>query len=960
MFQELPVARYLRLAFGGGLTGVALMAAPAFAQTAGSPEVQTGERVEVTGSSIKRIGAETALPVITLTAEDIKKSGFTSATDLIQSLPSNQGFLTASQSINGGGGGAATASLHSIGSQYTLVLLNGRRLAPFTTGTTVNLNEIPLSAIERVEILLDGASALYGADAIAGVVNFITKKNSSDGTLTGQATIPQKQGARSGVVSLSKGIGDVEVDRFNLFGSLSFEKQTKLDSVQRDFSKTGIIPFSDNGRNLVTFDTSSNSIPGTAYLYSRAGAQIAAFTPAYLTTGSCGPKTVLRSGICRFDLASTVEDLPAYRRSSFFGSGQFKVSEALTFFGEAGVSDFRTQARFAPPAQPGIFLTQAVVNADIVPLLPRLGLTPASYAPVGDPNFYGPTTNLRVYDAGGRQDEFRYFSQNYVVGAEGSIKKLDYSTYFTHSQTQFTDTFQSGYLSSIKFNSLISSGAFDPLTAQIGQSGAVLAPAVLHQKFDQSRSTLDIVHAQGALPIFALPGGDFQIAGGAEGGRQKYSDSPSAIAQGNNSLQPNYFDTPIGGSSGSLPFDSTRKNVGAFVELVAPVVKSVEVTGSVRHDRYSKVTNDENFNGAGILIGPGSQGKQASATTYKLGARWQPVNELLFRGSIGTGFKAPDLSAITSPVAAFGNTGFEGCPPGLAAALALRCQPTPAEYNERRGGNAASDASGLDPETSKQFTLGFRVEPTSSVSFGVDLWSVKLKKRIDYLPESVAFSDGITFGSAFSVLPDPVTGAPTLTFTQTPSNLGKARYKGLDFDGAARFKTPIGTLTTKGTYTYMIKADYEVAGLPGYQSDLGKIGVDTQVTFRWLLNASASLASGPFTNTLNVRVKPTYHDEVAMADGSSANTVRVVNSNGTYGATATVARDVGSYVVWDYQGRYQVAKALGVSFGVRNLFNRNPPLTIQQEAGTGNFQGYDGRYTDPVGRAFYLAADAHF
>jgi iron complex outermembrane receptor protein len=149
---------------------------------------QSSQRVEVTGSSIKRIAAEGALPVITINREEIDRSGATSTQELIQNLPSMQGFISSANSVNGGGGGVTTASLRDLGPAYTLVLLNGRRVAPYNTGSSVNLEQLPLSAIERIEILADGASALYGSDAIAGVVNFITKSNTSDGQAVAPAS----------------------------------------------------------------------------------------------------------------------------------------------------------------------------------------------------------------------------------------------------------------------------------------------------------------------------------------------------------------------------------------------------------------------------------------------------------------------------------------------------------------------------------------------------------------------------------------------------------------------------------------------------------------------------------------------------------------------------------------------------------------------------------------------------
>src|SRR5206468_275087 len=157
----------------------------------------------------------------------------------------------------------------------------------------------------------------------------------------------------------------------------------------------------------------------------------------------------------------------------------------------------------------------------------------------------------------------------------------------------------------------------------------------------------------------------------------------------------------------------------------------------------------------------------------------------------------------------------------------------------------------------------------------------------------------VTYGSSFSVLPDPVTGLPTLTFTQKPQNLGRARYRGLDFDGTSRFSTPLGRLTTKGTLTYMIQSEYEVLGLNGYQSSLGKVGVDTEVTFRWLLQVGSTLEMGNFTHTLNARVKPAYQDQVATT--TTGTEVRVLNPDGSIGGRRAVTRTVGSYSLFDWQ-----------------------------------------------------------
>ena len=950
MFQRTKLCAGIFVAFGGAM----LTVSPVLAQET--------QRVEITGSSIKRIDAETALPVTVITRDQIEKSGLTTASDLIQALPSMQGFLTASNSVNGGGGGATNASLHSIGSAYTLVLLNGRRMAPYNTGTTINLESIPLSAVERVEVLTDGASAIYGADAIAGVVNFILKKNTSNGEVAIMANKPQHSGGESANFAVTKGFGDLDTDGFNVLLSIAGEKQKVLRANQRDFSKSGVLPFKYKGQNLSTYNTSSNSVPGTVILQTNIGELMGFYTPSLLETGKCGSANSFeRNGVCRFDFAATVDNVPESERLSLFASGRLKINENHTLFGELVFSDFKNTPTFAAPAQPGIPLTQALYDKHVKPFLTDLGLTAADFAGVGDASGLGPSMNLRLADAGGRQDEYRTKTIHAVIGGEGSFGSIDYQAYFTHSENKFTDTLLSGYTSKNKLFALIDSGAFDPLSSESGTAKNVLAPAVLTGKlFDESKSSLDVLSARGSMPVAKLGGGDLAVGVGVEFSKQRYVDNPSDISMGNNALQPNFTDTPIGGSSGALPFDSTRNAKGLYAEIVAPVIKGLELSGAARFDSYDAVKNSRNFDSNGNPSGSASQGKSASSSTYKLSARFIPMEGLLIRGSIGTGFKPPTLASISNPIQAFGSTGFHSCPPGLAANLAAYCKPSSSEYNLRDGGNPNTDESGLSPEKSQQTTIGFRFEPVPALSFGVDLWAVKIKNRIDKLPEDVAFSDGATYGQFFSVLPDPVTGTPTLTLTQQPSNLGKARYMGLDFDVSGNIKTEFGKLSNHLAVTYMIKSDYEVSGLPGYQSSLGGYGPDTENTFRWLANFSTSLEMGSWTHTLGATFKPGYRDEEALADGSTPTLVRAVNADGTYGALQTVNRRVSAYAAFDWQTKYAFSKDLALTVGIRNLFDADPPFSIMALDGTGNMRGYDARYYSALGRQFYASMNFKF
>src|SRR5574343_808750 len=193
-------------------------------------QAQTMQRVEVTGSSIKRIDGEAAPPVETIKRADIDKLGVTTAAELLQKITSNVGGLTDGASItdqSGGQRGFNGANLRGLGVSSTLVLLNGRRLANFASpgdDAGVDLNSIPSGAIQRVEVLKDGASAIYGTDAIGGVINFITRKDYQGGDLSAYVLGTQHGGAGKKTFNASAGVGDLSRDRYNAFVSVDLQK----------------------------------------------------------------------------------------------------------------------------------------------------------------------------------------------------------------------------------------------------------------------------------------------------------------------------------------------------------------------------------------------------------------------------------------------------------------------------------------------------------------------------------------------------------------------------------------------------------------------------------------------------------------------------------------------------------------------------------------------------------------
>ena len=243
MMIESVLSRSLRLMFASSLAlgmhaaqaqNLAGDAAPA-ADGAGG-EMQ---KVEVTGSSIKRLSSQTALPITSIKAEDFIKQGLTTAQEVMNTIPMNQSSTGSSQSVGSGTGGMSSADLRGLGSDKTLVLLNGRRIAshPFN-GAAVDLNIIPLSALDRVEVLRDGASAIYGTDAIGGVINFILKKNYRGLETQAFVDVTEAGGSEIGRASVTGGWGDLQVDGWNVLATFAHSQNKALRGDQRDFVNT--------------------------------------------------------------------------------------------------------------------------------------------------------------------------------------------------------------------------------------------------------------------------------------------------------------------------------------------------------------------------------------------------------------------------------------------------------------------------------------------------------------------------------------------------------------------------------------------------------------------------------------------------------------------------------------------------------------------------------------------------
>ena len=314
------------------------------------------DRVVVTGSHIRRSETEDALPVQVVTREEIERSGVTTVEQLLERVPANvNGFNQALTIGSSNRPGLSGANLRGLGGGSTLVLLNGRRLANYAfDGETVDLNSIPLAAIDRVEVLKDGASAIYGTDAIAGVINFILRKDYVGADVSGTFAATQHGGGNSGQLSASYGFGDPARDGYNVFAVVTFQKQQALRAFDREFARTAYRPEQGiDGLSPATFPSNIND---------RRRGRLINSTFA----GGCAPPASLPfrnqeassafAAACGYDYAVAIDLLPEVERASAMLRGTWQVNEAVDVFVEALLGRNRFNSKIAPTPVPGVTL----------------------------------------------------------------------------------------------------------------------------------------------------------------------------------------------------------------------------------------------------------------------------------------------------------------------------------------------------------------------------------------------------------------------------------------------------------------------------------------------------------------------------------------------------------------------------------------------------------------------------
>lgn len=891
------------------------------------------ERVEITGSSIRRIDAESALPVQVIKRDAIERSGYTSTVDLVKNLPAVMGSSVESGTVGSETYGFAGISIHGIGESRTLVLLNGRRLArfggQFLTGdqNAIDINSIPISAIERIEILTDGASALYGSDAIGGVVNFITRRGSTQGTASVGVSLP-RAGARETNLSVTKGIGDYENDGYNVMLSASADRRTQLAATSRKFARSGEIFFTEGGQRYRFLAASAFSIPANVL-----DADFNSINPYLAANGRCpGQHFVLDAG-CAYDFVSDQEIYPDRQRQSLVASFDRQLDGGAKLFGDLVYSRSRSRGT----------LSYNSTEFTIAPSSPYFGQAVAAggYNNTDpDQGDLGVLADYRVTDLGRRVTDDRAEAIHTVLGVEGQIGRWDLNLAYTHSQSIVRGSLDSGYALNSRMLTALNT-VVDPFALPGQQSLAgqqALADARYTGYWNGGKSTLDGVELRGTTELKPLAGGPMQLGTGASFFRERYSSRPSALAQGLGG------EVRFGDNTSEVPSSGARNVIGVFAELLAPVAKDVELTLGLRHDHYS------DFGGT---------------TNAKLSARWQPAPGLLIRGSVGSGYKAPSILQVKASRQLFGLSSiFVDCtaPDRNGVTLndiAASFGPGVVCPNGKQADVIAQGNRKLKPERSTQASLGLRIEPAPSFSFGADYWMIGLYNAIGQIDPSAIVDDLNANRSSFTTAINSGTGVNQLAFFTPNLNQGKAFKSGIDFDVAGRTNfARLVDVTSQLTATYMLRDQYQIVAGGAYASSLGRFGDDGTVTFRWQARWVNTFEIGDTTHTLAMNYKSGYRDP----DIAASAYVNLVNSDGSIGDPVdSLTRRVSDQMTVDWQTRWRLMPQLDLNLGLINVFDKDPPLSLAVGGLKQGFQvGYDDRYYDPRGRTVYANLNYRF
>lgn len=912
-------------------TLVLAASAPAASGQNTTPPAAPTQRVEITGSNIKRIDVETSSPVQIINREEIRRSGAASVRELLEQLPSSSpASLSDISGSNSFASGASSVTLRNLGKQATLVLLNSRRVSPYALAdyneVFTNLDALPLDAVERVEILKNGASAIYGSDAVAGVINIITRRDYQglEAAVSHEQSLRNSQFKQS-TASITGGFGDLARDRFNVLANLSVFKR---DSVMwRDVL---------DDMNPVT----------KAYIPQTLVAQYSTFSHPGNVIGPGGgaiagcPTSMVISGLCRYDRYARFEAMPAAERANLLLSGRLRLGGELEGFGELLYG--KTKTTYQSPYTTYGAGVGATTWGD--PSTGRGKIFFPRGLPAGHP--LNPTgiddveLRYRFIDT---PSEGVVDSDNYraILGLRGMVGTYDWETALNFLGSKSADRSR-GRFSDSGFKRLIGDYNADPLPAdffnkpggyRIGGDNAAIIGELFPAYGSDGKTTQTAWDAKVSGDLMALPAGPLSFAAGFDVRHEKFTIDPTANLRTGDIV-----------GFGLSATDGSRTFSALFGELNVPISKKLEAQVAARVDKFPNLS---------------------AHVSPKLGLRFQPTDALMLRGTVEGGFRAPNLTETApSTKFAFSNGIYDPmrCPQAQALAQDLRGQAAGlpdsdpnkgllearadiVDQNECAAGVAAIAGNNptLKPEISRSYSLGLVFEPVRGTSFTVDYWNIRRKDEIgiketqellaaegEALPAGSSivrgpFTDDTTFTAAERAQYG-VTAGPLNSVTRSFENVSRTKTSGIDFGATYGGSFAGGRFDAAFLATYLLNYYAYSTVLNRYGDNLAGRYLYPRLT----ATLSGALTTGAFTNGLKLRhssktsLNQDYYDE-GNWDAAGCADRRIAAHECRVRTTSTL----------DYFFAYRGFRNTTLQVYVRNLLDKHPPADLRKLAEDG-------------------------
>jgi iron complex outermembrane receptor protein len=857
------------------------------------------ETVEVTGSLIKRAMKE-ALPLTIVKAEEFTERGLTSLADVMLALPQS---ISLAPSPSAGSG--TNMNLRGLGTQRTLILLDGKRLANESTSTSAfNLNLIPFSALERVEVLTDGASSIYGSDAMGGVVNFITKKVYQGTEIKVTGNNPTRSGGgQDARASLTFGKGDLAQDGWNWYATADMRHQQRL-ALQDRPEVISADAYSSVG--LVKKDNSSSTFPANASY--KVGTTSYVYNPGCVAPYSA-PSVVGATAYPCYTGSAADTAIADRIDKTLYTKGTLKLE------GHTVTLDYmRGESQFINIKAPAT-ATQPAAQKDYIP-----ALTAVSAATINTNPFYaGLKANILSKMAPGSTAVTTTATLAYGIPIDysnivdtqtdqrisltdrGTFGDWDYKASLIRGWADRKSVAGQGNVNGNLLNTAINNGTFNPFAGDMTQlSPYLIAPGTPVRTSSTTHNEAAIV-VNRELPSVDVGAGPAGLALGASAAQELFIDQKHAESQANIP----FGAAPVTSWGGLGGYGRNIRSV--FGEIELPVTKKFTINSALRYDSISDVS--------------------ASSVTPKISFKYTESKDLMFRGGASRGFRAPSLAEIggymgapNTPTTDTGSTKYADPATCNMVTLKLLANPAVACPTSVLAVRAGANRD-LISETSQTITYGVVGSPVENSLLSMDVWRISMNHQLAQL----AVANIMTNPGLYQFIKRNADG--TINYVDTSyQNLDGSRMSGIDLHAEYAFRVQdLGTFTPIYDATILDRFDTRLTSTDPWTSGLGQFGILSNAPF-------ASLPSMGFRVRSTARINWQYGNWNSTLSNTFSSSFTDLNP---------AANRIHPYSIFNLSVAYRGIKDADVIVGVNNIGDRMPPKT--------NMTGYVGPFVSSLG-----------